>query len=180
MKLEHLPLDSIVPAFRNPKDHDLGAIMESIRRFGFVAPAIRNEATGKLVAGHGRLQALRLLWENQEDPPEGIKKTKDGGWKLPVITGIEFASDEEAEAYLIADNRLTELGGWDEAELLDALLDLARTSSDLLEVTGYDTDDLEAMAARLAGLGSLPPEDENQDRPRKSVVCPHCGKDFEI
>ena len=61
MKLEYLKLDEILPADANPKDHDIGEIYMSIKRFGFTEPPVRNETTGKLVAGHGRLETLKQL-----------------------------------------------------------------------------------------------------------------------
>ena len=53
------PLSEITEADRNVKDHDIGAIHESMNRFGFTSPLLMNEATKKLVAGHGRVEALR-------------------------------------------------------------------------------------------------------------------------
>ena len=175
MRLDFIPLDEVVPAFRNPKDHDVGAIMESIRRFGFVSPAVMNEATGKLVAGHGRLEALRLLWNEGGKPPKGIKVAKNGGWKIPVIRGISFESDEEAEAYLIADNRLTELGGWDESQLADALKDLAAYNREAFEITGFDDDDLGQILANLEGVTQGPQTTGTSGQAR---TCPSCGEEL--
>jgi hypothetical protein len=39
-RIEYRVLDDVVEAERNPKDHDLGAVITSIRRFGFVNPAV--------------------------------------------------------------------------------------------------------------------------------------------
>ena len=59
------------------------------------------------------------------------------------ITPVEFKSDEEAQAYLLADNRLVELGGWDTAKLLEELEELAKNST--LEGTGFDEGDIQQM-----------------------------------
>ncbi len=48
-------LSEIQEADRNVKDHDIGSIHESMNRFGFTSPLLMNEATNKLVAGHGRI-----------------------------------------------------------------------------------------------------------------------------
>ena len=50
----------------------------------------------------------------------------------------------EAQAYLIADNRLTELGGWNTGELIDTLQELVEGGLSL-DGVGYDFDDLETL-----------------------------------
>lgn len=155
LKIEYVPLDEIAGAERNPKDHDIGAIIESMRRFGFVEPGVRNEATGRIVAGHGRRDALIAMRESGDDPPDRVRVNGSGVWMVPVIAGVSFASDEEAEAYLVAANRLTEIGGWNDAELVNVLQALGEHDPDLLAVTGYDDDDLRAL---LAGMDETPDE----------------------
>ena len=80
----------------------------------------------------------------------------DGEWLIPVIRGTEFESEEEAEGYLVADNRSVELGGWDETVLSQVLADFA--AHDALEGTGFDGDDLDALLRDLGMFGE-PPED---------------------
>lgn len=133
-------LSEITEADRNVKDHDIGAIHESMNRFGFTSPLLMNESTGKLVAGHGRVEALRQKKQFNEDRPANIEESADGDWLVPVIRGVYFANEEEAQAYLLADNRLTELGGWDTNALLEELQTLAENSG--LAGTGFDDADL--------------------------------------
>lgn len=133
-------LSEITEADRNVKDHDIGAIHESMNRFGFTSPLLMNESTGKLVAGHGRVEALRQKKQFNEDRPANIDVAEDGDWLVPVIRGVYFANEEEAQAYLLADNRLTELGGWDTNALLEELQTLAENSG--LAGTGFDDADL--------------------------------------
>ena len=90
------------------------------------------------------------------------------------MTGISFDSDEEAEAYLIADNHLTELGGWDEAQLVDALKELSAYNSEAFEVTGFDQEDMEGMIANLEGI--TPPKATASDG--KTRTCPFCGEEL--
>lgn len=56
-RLEYMRLDAIQRAPRNPKRHDLDAIQRSTDKFGVVEVPALDERTGKLVAGHGRLDA---------------------------------------------------------------------------------------------------------------------------
>lgn len=59
--IELLEVDALKPAVRNPKDHDLGELMTSIERFGFVDAVVLDERSGRLVAGHGRVEALQAM-----------------------------------------------------------------------------------------------------------------------
>lgn len=110
---------------RNPKDHDIPTIKASLQRFGFVAPLIRDDGTGRLVAGHGRQEALSALKNEGASPPPRVQVAEDGEWLVPVLSGVAFADEAEAEAYLLVDNRATEIGGWDEDALGAILSELA-------------------------------------------------------
>lgn len=145
--IDRIPLALVESAPRNPKDHDIGAIIQSYDRFGFVAPGVRNDATGRIVVGHGRAEALRQLKADGQPPPERVLVAADGDWLVPVVCGITFANDAEAEAYLIADNRLTNLGGWDDAALVEVLKKMAE--EDTLQGTGFDGDDVDALMLAL-------------------------------
>jgi len=151
IQVEYMPLSEIVGADINPKDHDIGQIYQSIKRFGFTQPIMMNENTGKLLAGHGRLQTLQQMKQGGEKIPNRIKE-KDGEWLVPVLKGISFEDDMEAQAYLIADNRLTELGGWNTGELVDTLQELVEGGFSL-DGVGYDFDDLETMVTQIEDSG---------------------------
>ncbi len=116
MWLEYIPLDRLERFPRNPKLHS-DKILESMKEYGYVNPMIIDETTGRLVAGHGRLEKLQTMKAIGSVPPERIKVAEDGGWLAPVIRGIHFASEEQAERYLIDDNLIPQLGGWDQALL---------------------------------------------------------------
>jgi hypothetical protein len=148
--LAYLPLEDIPEALRNPREHQsLAGVVKSIRRFGFTSPLLVDERTGRLVAGHGRRLALMQMQQDGDDPPEGVQQDEGGRWLAPVITGWASRSDAEAEALIVADNRLTELGGWDSRVLTELLEELLDTSPDLLEATGYDVDDVDRMLAEF-------------------------------
>lgn len=144
LRIEYVALDELKRHPRNPKAHDLGAIHTSVNRFGYVNPVLIDERTGWLVAGHGRLDTLAQMKAEGKAPPARIQ-VKGGEWYVPVIRGVSFNSDAEVEAYLVADNRLTELGGWNEPELAALLQSLADEDVNLLEATGYDGEDLQAL-----------------------------------
>jgi hypothetical protein len=154
--LEYRDVDTLAAWPRNPKGHDLGALHASLDRFGFVTPLVLDDATQRLVAGHGRLEALLQRRATGKPAPARIRVDPEGRWFVPVLTGVAFATEQEAEAFLIADNRLTTLGGWqDEALLATMLGELAQANA--LQGVGYDGEDVDALLKRLAGPG--PPAD---------------------
>ncbi|MER6514723.1 hypothetical protein ABT158_48500 [Nonomuraea sp. NPDC001636] len=146
-RIEHMRLHAIPRAVRNPKEHDLPAIRRSIEEFGCVIAGELDERTGRLVVGHGRLQVLEEMAAEQESPPEGVLVDDDGTWLPPIVRGWSSRSDADAEAYLIANNRTTEKGGWEERMLAEVLADVRDADPDLLSATGYTADDLTRMAA---------------------------------
>ena len=143
VKVIFTKISEIKEADINVKDHDLGAIHESMNRFGFTSPLLLNEKTGQLVAGHGRLQALLQKKQLKEEAPANIKVDDNDDWYVPVIRGVSFKNEQEAQAYLIADNRLTELGGWNNDELVKELEKLAEESS--LDGTGFDLSNMQEL-----------------------------------
>lgn len=171
--VDYMDLDEIVFAERNPKGHDLGLLDHSIGRHGFVEPPTLNETTGRLVAGHGRIEQLRARRDRGEDPPPQVRP--DGArWLVPVVRGNRWDTDAEAEAYLVTSNRLTELGGWDADPLLEVLDDLVR--EDLLEGTGYDLEDVELLRAGDAGPASSSSGAGTGQGYRLSIACEDGGQ----
>ncbi len=99
IRIVYMPLSALLRAPRNPKSHDIGVIHQSLGRFGYVEPIAINERTGRIVAGHGRLDTLQQKKALGERPPARVVE-KQGEWFVPVLRGVEFASDDEAEALL--------------------------------------------------------------------------------
>ena len=126
MKIEEIRIDEISNHERNPKQHpdkQIRLLEESIKRFGWTNPVILDK-DGRILAGHARVKAA-IAAGNDTVP---CIRTK--------LTGAE------ADAYLIADNRLSDLAPYDRdilAELLGELPD------DLAELTGFDSSDIDAL-----------------------------------
>lgn len=176
--IEYVPLATIGAAPRNPKQHAANDIRASIDRFGLGELPLIDERTGRLVAGHGRLDDIAERRRAGQDPPDGVQVDEAGDWLVPVIKGWRSRSDAEAEAYLIASNKLTTKGGWDDAELSEMLTDLNGT--DLFELTGF-------TEAELAGLAADPVEDfkpVNDDQARLDqrapIMCPKCSFEWRL
>lgn len=160
-RLEYQDLDSITPAPNNPKEHRVDGVRASIDRFGYVAPMIVDDRTGRLVVGHGRLESLKARRNAGETPPEGVRTDETGRWLVPIIHGWSSRSDADAAAYLVLDNRQSELGGWDHQALADLLDEIG--DPDLVELTGWDPADLEELLDQ--DDDSLPPGPAGDDVP---------------
>lgn len=153
-RIELMELQSINAAKRNPKDHDLGEIITSIRRFGFADAGILDERTQRLVAGHGRLEALRSLFKaGAEFPPAGVV-VKDGAWWVPVQRGWASKDDDAAEAFIIAANKIPELGGWHTDLLESMLVDIAKSGEEALAGVGFDAGDVDEILQEISRAGA--------------------------
>lgn len=113
----------------NPRRGDIQAIAASLKRFGQVKPIV---VDGKrIVAGHHLvLAAIEIGWTH-----------------VSAVTN-DFRDEDEQRAYLLADNRTSELGSV-QTDLLVAHLRTLR-EIDALEGTGYTDDDVDAYMAELA------------------------------
>lgn len=153
--LVYMPVDELVPAPRNPKAHDVDALRASMERFGFTDPPELDERTGRLVSGHGRAEALAVARALGVPAPQGVVVDEQGRWLAPVVRGWASRDDAEAEAYLVAANRLTERGGWEGQGLADILSDLQAGPG--LEGVGYSPAELEELLASLQPPAEEPP-----------------------
>ena len=106
----YLPIGFILPDPGNPRKHSqdqIRAIARSIEAFGFNAPILVDRAN-RIVAGHGRLEAAKLLKLSE----------------APVIR-LEHLSGQQATAYKLADNRLTDRSSWDDRKVAIVLKELS-------------------------------------------------------
>lgn len=137
---EYLPLDELQRAPRNPKGHADRLIAESMEVHGYVEQVTIDERTGRLVAGHGRLDSLLARKAAGAAPPDGILVDDQARWLVPVGRGWASADDQQAENYLLVSNEGTIAGGWVDGELL-AMLD-EHAQADRLAGSGFDRDDV--------------------------------------
>ena len=154
--MEMKPLDWVRPYEGNAKHHppaQIERLAASIRRFGFNSPLLCLE-DGTLVAGHGRLSAAALV----------------GLPAVPVVVLAGMGMDE-ARAYSLADNRLGELGVWDDDALERELISLSETDPTLVSDAGFTPGEVADILATEGGddLG------DELDGP-EPFRCPHCQK----
>lgn len=131
------PISSLKLDTGNPRKHSPKQIREiasSIEGFGFNVPVLV-DSNLKVIAGHGRVLACKLL-----------------GWnEIPTLC-LEHLTEPQARAFMLADNRLTEHSTWDEPLLAQQLKDLADLDLDFdLELTGFKMAEIDV---RIESLGS--------------------------
>lgn len=158
-QIETRSVSDLVPYAQNARQHppeQIEQIKASITHFGFTVPLLISE-TGRVIAGHGRLEAARAL----------------GLTVLPVIVARGW-SEEMAQAYTLVDNRLAETSLWDVDLLraeLDALEDLV--GIDFLADVGFAPEDLEDLLPPLtaAAIGGLSDPDDLPEATEKVISC---------
>ena len=164
MKIEQIPTEKLIPYARNAKKHDAAQVSKlagSIREFGFNNPVLIDKDNG-IIAGHGRVMAAQKL-------------------ELKAVPCIRLGhlTDTQRRAYILADNRLAEIGGgWDEEMMALELGDLRELDFDL-DLIGLDADKIEAILNPLEPDFAPGTEDDQGKLDEKSPIeCPHCHMHF--
>lgn len=139
------------PHPRNPRMHpqaQIDILAKSIKATGWRRSATVSKRSGFLVAGHGAVEAAKVL-----------------GCLVPV-TRQPFKSKEEEYSFMIADNRLAEISAWNDEEL-NALL---KEIEDSVELTGFSMEQLQDTEASVP----TPAPGEDRNLPVQHQ-CPKCG-----
>jgi DNA modification methylase len=136
-KFGFLSLDQVSPNASNPRKHSraqVRAIATSIDAFGFNAPLLI-DSNKQIIAGHGRFEAAKLL----------------GLTHVPVIS-LEHLNPNQARAYMLADNKLTDRSVWDDTKLAVHLKDLSELALDFeIEATGFELPEIDFRVQSLDG-----------------------------
>jgi DNA modification methylase len=128
-------IDKLQPDSKNPRVHSdkqIQQIARSIVAFGFNVPYLVDRDL-KLIAGHGRLAACKLLGINT----------------VPTLC-LDHLTEQQISAFRIADNRLTETADWDDRLLGEQLKALSEVKLDFsLEATGFEVGEINAIIEGL-------------------------------
>lgn len=130
-EIEQWPTAKLLPYARNARTHSdaqVAQIAASIAEFGFTTP-ILSGSDGIIIAGHGRLAAAHKL----------------GLDAVPVVV-LDHLTRTQRRALVIADNRIAENAGWDNA-MLRIELDALQEEGFDLDITGFDADALDELMA---------------------------------
>ncbi len=159
-RVERRPIDALIPYARNARTHSdaqIAQIAASMIEWGWTNPVLIGQ-DGQILAGHGRVLAARKL--GYSDCPVMIAE----GW-----------SEAKKRAYILADNRIAENAGWDDAMLRTELEALQADGFDI-DLTGFDPD---ALAELLAGEETdQTGEVDDDDVPDEAVAVVSCPGDL--
>ena len=125
-KMELVDIDKLIPYVNNARTHSpeqINKLRASLREFGFINPVIVDDKFN-IVAGHGRVMAAQA---------EGIKE-------IPCVY-VDYLTEAQKKAYILADNRMAMDAGWDE-EMLRVELEALQDMSFDLSMTGFDEKEL--------------------------------------
>ena len=157
IKVEWIRAAALRPAPRNARTHSkkqLCQIARSIKQFGFVVPIVVDKYD-RIIAGHGRLEAAKLL----------------GLSEVPVIR-ISHLTEPAVRALALADNRLAEKAGWNRELLAIELEELSVLLPQLdldLSITGFEPAEIDTLMVDL-GSDRPDPADELPERNDTAVI----------
>ena len=134
-QMQLVQTDQLIPYVNNARTHSKEQILKlrsSLREFGFINPVIIDQDYN-VIAGHGRVQAAK---------EEGIKE-------VPCVL-VDYLTEAQKKAYILADNRMALDAGWDEEllrleieSLQDMAFDVSLTGFDETEIADLFADDSE-------------------------------------
>ena len=132
LSFEHWPLDRLVEYARNPRKNDavVDRMCSAIAEFGFRIPIVAR-SDGTVVDGHLRLKAARKL---------GLEN-------IPVVLADEL-TNSQIKAFRLLANRSANWAEWDD-ELLHLELEDLREADFDLDLTGFDSADLDRLLAKV-------------------------------
>ena len=146
LEVEYLPVGTLRPWPNNPRTHSkkqIHQIANSIREFGFTNPVLV-DANKIIVAGHGRVEAAKLL----------------GMLSVPSIC-IDHLSQDQKRAFIIADNRLALNAGWDPEILKIEFQNLSVADLEFdLEITGFKSAEIDLILDDASKQPTADPLDE--------------------
>ena len=144
LRIDLRPAEELKPNPANARVHSkkqIRQIANSIEAFGFNVPVLV-DAELNVICGHGRLLACREL-----------------GWTEVPTLCLDHLTPAQARAFMIADNRLTEISSWDDRLLAEQLKELSLHGLDFnIEVIGFEMGEIDL---RIASLEDVSKQDDD-------------------
>lgn len=158
LKIEYLSTNELIPYANNPRNNDeaVDYVANSIKEFGFKVPCVIDNEKN-VVCGHTRLKAAKKL---------GIKE-------VPCIIADDL-TEEQIDAFRLADNKTAEIATWDFEKLE---IELESISGIDMSDFGFDfSSDKEEYTFDEDVDGKS--ESEYDEKKEKYTICPQCGMHF--
>jgi len=128
-EMQLVSIDKLIPYVNNARTHSpeqIKKLRSSLREFGFINPVIIDRVFN-IIAGHGRVMAAK---------EEGITE-------VPCVF-VDYLTEAQKKAYILADNRMAMDAGWDE-ELLRIEIESLKAEDFDVELTGFDAAELDKL-----------------------------------
>ena len=125
-EMQLVDIHKLIPYVNNARTHNvqqINKLRSSLREFGFINPVIIDRDFN-VIAGHGRIMAAK---------EEGINE-------VPCVF-VDYLTEAQKKAYILADNRMAMDAGWDE-ELLKVEIEALQAEDFDLILTGFDESEL--------------------------------------
>ena len=148
----YLPLDALHPNPRNPRMHgaEVERLARTILRTTWGAPIIAQASTRRIIGGHGRLEAARLIAAGmvvdgieRGGPSHRFDRDAPAPGLLPVR--LVDVSDAEADAMTLADNARALQGNDDAAAVVAMATASFERDADVMRDMGYGAAELDAL-----------------------------------
>ena len=119
------------------------------------------------------MSTILLLKAGGKNPPRGVQGFDDDTWLVPVLRGLKFEDANEAEAFLLADNRLSEIGGWNQDLLADMLSEIVDIDG-AIEGIGFDYAEILDMIAVDKPNSNIDEEREAKEEGQNFLILVVC------
>ena len=143
-EMKMVETSKLIPYVNNARTHSqeqVNKLRGSLREFGFINPVII-DSDFNVIAGHGRLMAAK---------EEGIEE-------VPCVL-VDYLTEAQKKAYILADNRYAQDAGWDE-ELLRLEIEALEGMDFDVSLTGFDDQEIADLFADGESTGA---EDDDFD-----------------
>ena len=156
MKIIYKKVEELKPYLNNPRYNDdaVQYVANSIKEFGFKVPIII-DSNNEIIAGHTRYKASLELKLNE----------------VPCIIADDL-TEEQIKQFRLVDNKVAEKSSWNFELLEEELEDLKELGVDMEE---FGFEDL-----KIDDDDFIPDTEKTLEKKKETIICPHCGKEFEI
>lgn len=162
MNIIEKKVKDLKPYEKNPRKNDdaVQYVANSIKEFGFRVPIVI-DSNNTIVCGHTRWKASKLL--NMET--------------VPCVVADDL-TEEQIKAFRIADNKVSEMAGWDFPMLDAELAEIEMLDMEDFGFANFNNDDIDDFFEKSDHV--------EKEEKLHVITCPHCGerimltKDFHI
>jgi ParB family transcriptional regulator, chromosome partitioning protein len=156
--IEYINITELKPSPKNARLHSqehVEQLIASIKEFGFTNPILIDE-DNNVIAGHGRLEAMKRTFH------ESI-----------ACVRLHGLTEQQKQAYMLADNKLALNSEWDITKLQEAINELDAEGFDLT-LAGFIEEDIRKLTEEIERTEDEEKQKESNQEEKEYLVCPRC------